>query len=248
MPDERSEAQANRELLAKLAREEDRVRDENEWMRLDQEAEAVAKRAERELRASIPVDAVRWVSPANADPLAPQDPERRARFEERLTLLVQDVLLDLLAWPSESLDDPQTSARERLSGNACTACRGSCCRSGGDHAYLTEETIARYVRAHPERSFQEILDAYVSCIPERTTVNSCIYHSETGCGLPRDLRSSTCNRYLCGKLQALKTSLSEEKPVPVFAVLFDDGRWVRTALIDTAGVTLLAEDPPDAPE
>ena len=235
-----------RELLAKLERDQERVRDENEYLRLDADAEAFAIRAERELRqeagGQIPGNAVRAVLPANADPVVPQDPSRRAAFVQHLTEILEGALLDqaqLQADPVE-VERPRTD-RDNLSANTCAACRGSCCRSGGDQAYLTEETMVRALQAHPDWSQAQILDSYLNCLPRESVENSCIYHSATGCGLPRDLRSSTCNRYLCGKLRNLQTGLPETSPPPILAVMFDCGKWSRSALIDPAGLKILSE-------
>ncbi len=242
----------NRNLLARLDREQERIRDENEWMRQDEEAEAFAKRAEGELREShggtIPLNTLRALLPANADPLIPQDPSRRALFAQHLAEIAEGAVLDYALLQSDPLDtDPMTSGRELLSSGACTACRGSCCRSGGDLAYLTEETIVRSLQAHPDRTIAQIMNSYLEHLPAESVVNSCIYHSGTGCGLPRSLRSSTCNRYLCGKLRNLRAALPESRPPPVLAVMFDAGKWTRTALIDETGVKILAEELPRDP-
>jgi len=236
-----------RDLLAKLDREQERVRDENEWMRLDAEVEAVANRVEREARehfgGQIPANAVRSVLPANADPLVPQDPSRRARFAQYLAEIAESAVLDQARLLSDPVDvESRTSGRECLSAGVCAACRGSCCRAGGDQAYLTEETMVRSLQAHPDWSLAQIMDAYLKHLPAETVLNSCIYHSATGCGLPRDLRSSTCNRYLCGKLKNLLAGLPEKSPPPVLGVLFDDGKWTRTALIAETGIKVLAEE------
>jgi hypothetical protein len=236
-----------RDLLAKLDREQERVRDENEWVRIDVEVEAFASRAERELRehfgGQIPVNAVRSVLPANADPLVPQDPSRRAHFAQHLAEITEAAILDEARLPSDPVDvEPRTNGRDSLSAGVCAACRGSCCRAGGDQAYLTEETMVRSLRAHPDWTLAQLMDAYLKHLPAETVLNSCIYHSAKGCGLPRDLRSSTCNRYLCGKLKNLLAGLPENSPPPILAVMFDDGKWTRTALIDEAGSRVLAEE------
>jgi len=238
-----TEAQDNRELLAKLEREQERVRDENEWIRVDAEAEAVAKQAERELRGTIPANSLRWILPANADPLAPQDPARRAEFARHLAEIAEGMLLDRTPLPTipQGIEAPAND-RDRLSVGACTACRGSCCRAGGDHAYLTEETLARVLHDHPDRTLAQVLETYLQLLPAETVRDSCVYHSATGCGLPRELRSETCNQYLCGKLRNLQAGLPENKPPPLLAVMFDDGKWARTALIDQNGVKILAEE------
>lgn len=242
-------AEYNRSLLSRLDQELERIQNENESLRLDAEAEAFAKRAERELRASlgaaIPAHAVRVILPANADPLAPRDPARAAELERHLTELVEGLVLSRERVEVEPAETPApANARETLSLNACGACRGSCCRSGGDHAYLTEETIARSLEAHPDWTLARIVGSYLEHLPAESTLNSCIYHGAAGCGLPRALRSSTCNRYVCGKLTALRGLVGEDPAPPILAMLFDRGRWSRTALLDETGVKILAEETP----
>jgi len=236
-----------RDLLAKLDREQERVRDENEWKRLDAKVEAFANRVEREVReqfgGQIPGNAVRSVLPANSDPLVPQDPSRRARFAQHLAEIAEAAVLDQAHLQSDPVDaEPRTNGRGSLSAGVCAACRGSCCRAGGDQAYLTEETMVRSLQAHPDWTLAQIMDAYLKHLPAESVLNSCIYHSATGCGLPRDLRSSTCNRYLCGKLTNLLAGLPEKNPPPVLAVMFDDGHWTRTALIGETSFKVLAEE------
>ncbi len=239
----------NRDLLAQLDREQERILDESEWMRRDDEAEAFAKRAERELRASlggmIPANAVRAIFPANTDPLAPQEPSRRAQFAQHLATMAEGAVLDRERLVTEpAVAEPPANGRETLSTRACAACRGGCCRAGGEHAYLTEETIARSLEAHPDWTLAQVMDSYLRHIPAVTYLNSCIYHAATGCGLPRELRSSTCNRYQCVKLIKLRAILPENNPSPVLALMFDRGQWARTALLDESGVRILAEEMP----
>lgn len=228
-----------RQLLARLDRDLERVSDENESLRPDPAAEEVARRAEREHRAELPPHALRAQLPANADPLAPQDPERREAFARHLSEIFSRPAAD----PPEAPDvEGPPTGRTALSAAACSACRGSCCRSGGDHAYLTEETVARVLQTRPGLDPAQLRDEYLRRLPERTILDSCIYHGASGCGLPREMRSTTCNRHLCGKLKGLLDVLPEDSPPPVLAVLFDGGRWVRTALLDEKGARLLAED------
>ena len=231
-------ARYNRDVLARQDREENRLHDENEWVRTDPKAEAVAKRAEKELRGTIPLLAVRALLPTNADPLAPQDPERRASFAKRLAEIAEG---SRKAVSEPRKPEPPPSGREALSVGVCTACRGSCCRSGGDHAYLTEETIAQVLTAHPDWTLPQLVETYLQHLPAESVANSCVYHSATGCGLPRTLRSETCNQHLCGKLKHLLSTLPEQNPPPVLGVLFDDGRWARTALIQDGDVRILAD-------
>ena len=53
----------------------------------------------------------------------------------------------------------------RVARTACSLCRGSCCRGGGDHGYMDERTMARVRRARPELDAREVLRLYVGLVP-----------------------------------------------------------------------------------
>ena len=86
---------------------------------------------------------------------------------------------------------------------ACTVCRGRCCLGGTAQAYISAEDVRRYVKAKPATTREEILEAYLNCLADVSYENSCIFHQEQGCGLPRHLRSATCNEFECLDLKAL---------------------------------------------
>lgn len=228
----------HRDLLEQLDREHDRIHSENEWLRADEGEHSFAVRSRREFRGMIPGNSVLALLPASADPLAGSDPSRREEFVRRLTETAGRALHPANPAP---VPEPPPAPSEAFVQSVCTGCQGSCCRSGSDHAYLTEETIARVLQDHPEWTLAQILESYVARLPAESIVDSCIYHSATGCGLPRELRSDTCNRYLCGKLRTLRDGRAESPAVPVFAVFFDRGRWARTALVDESGCRVLSD-------
>lgn len=87
---------------------------------------------------------------------------------------------------------------------ACTVCQGRCCACGGDHAYLSAETVRRYLAEHPEAREDQVFEAYNRCLREVTFENSCVYHQPDGCGLPRDMRSATCNSFECVEIRDLQ--------------------------------------------
>ncbi|MBL0938248.1 MAG: hypothetical protein IBJ03_05110 [Gemmatimonadaceae bacterium] len=93
-----------------------------------------------------------------------------------------------------------------LFGTACAACRGHCCRGGGEHAYLNERTMQEYRERHPSMSDEDIAEAYRSRLPARSQVPGCVYQGTKGCTLPRDMRSAICNSHLC---HGLKEALSQ---------------------------------------
>ncbi len=93
----------------------------------------------------------------------------------------------------EAQDDPLSLVA------ACIACGGNCCTTGlRHHAYLHAIDIAYYRHHRPDATPAEIIADYLSRIPRKSLVQSCLYLSDRGCTLPRDLRSTTCNRWQCG--------------------------------------------------
>lgn len=244
-------ADYDRELGERLDREQQWIQDEKEWVRSGLETEVLAKRTEAELRESlggtIPGNAVRVTLPSNVNPLAPQDPARRALFIQHLAEMAEGAVLDHEHLEAEPVGSASpASGRETLSQQACAACRGNCCRSGRTHAYLTEETVARSLAAHPDWKITQVMDAYLEHLPAVTYLNSCVFHAATGCGLPRALRSATCNGFRCAKLDTLRALIPENNPPPVLALMFDQGQWRGSALLDETGVKILAEAPPRA--
>jgi hypothetical protein len=84
--------------------------------------------------------------------------------------------------------------------NLCGHCRGACCNHGNTSAYLNADTILRTLRQRPGLTPEEILTDYLSHLRSETVADSCINHTGTGCCLPRDLRSDTCNGFFCDSL------------------------------------------------
>lgn len=224
------------------------VREESERNRRNWEVQEVAERQEAEWRerlgGELPANAVRALLPADRNPIAPQDPSRRDRLAQSLEALWRKASADSAPPVEEVAGVPAAAPRvEALSVAACGACRGVCCRKGADHAHLEEAAIRRYRRAHPDHTLEQMIDAYLSSVPPESVVDSCIYHSRTGCGLARELRSDACNNFWCSSQKELRASLPPDNPPPVLAILFDDARWARTALVDEKGMRILAEAP-----
>jgi hypothetical protein len=132
---------------------------------------------------------------------------------------------------------------------ACAACGGRCCRAGGDVAYLTADTVGDFVDAHPGLDGRRVAAAYLAHVPELTVPGSCVYHGAVGCGLPREMRSVVCNRFLCDglvELRALVRRRDEAPPGPArrdpgapapaaYLAVVTDGRVGRGALTLASG-------------
>jgi hypothetical protein len=77
--------------------------------------------------------------------------------------------------------------------------------------------------------------AYVARVPAATVPGSCVFHGADGCGLPREMRSDTCNRYLCDGLVELRAELGRRAAAgaparAAYVAVVEDGRVTRGAL------------------
>lgn len=105
---------------------------------------------------------------------------------------------------TETTDDEIELRFSRLNGSACGTCGGLCCNLGGDQAFLNVSKFTEVFAAQPDAGPEEIVDEYIAKIPTETFLDSCIFHGLHGCGLSKQQRSVTCNRYLCSSLQTLR--------------------------------------------
>ena len=90
----------------------------------------------------------------------------------------------------------------------CRTCRGACCKSGENHAYLTRAVLSRVKAEQRMANEASLLESYLDRVPEAAYQGSCIYHGSQGCALPRSMRSETCNRFLCYPLKQLGRDFS----------------------------------------
>ena len=131
-------------------------------------------------------------------------------------------------------------------GNGCAVCRGHCCFQGRGHAFIHVDTILGYMQRHPDQRPRDVLEAYVSRIGPKAYEDSCVYHAENGCTLPRDMRSKVCNGYLCKGLDEILDQLQDSSP-EVFVISVSDYDRdesgdppcpsTRVAVIDAQNVT-----------
>jgi hypothetical protein len=95
----------------------------------------------------------------------------------------------------------------KMSEQACGTCGGKCCNWGGDDAFLGVDKFREVLRARPNADPDTVVAEYMAHVPERTFRESCIFHGPLGCGLSRELRSITCNSYLCASLHELSNEI-----------------------------------------
>jgi hypothetical protein len=187
-------------------------------------------------RSGLTADAVEvFLLPYYAGRTAPMQPDRKDLLRDYLHRQLEAVAeLPALdgARPSET---DGTMPLERASLEAlCGACRGHCCRKGGEHAYLSPRTLQRILADDPAVSGKTLIDVYLSHVPARSYARSCIYHTLSGCALPRALRSETCREYFCPGMTAARASIAENPERPVIAV-FERGYNAPRVLMVQAG-------------
>jgi hypothetical protein len=140
---------------------------------------------------------------------------RRARYRLHLMRIIEEAQ----GMPAAAAPVAATaqSGGTGMAGGLCAFCGGGCCTMGGDQAYLSAATMRRYMDAHPDRSNEEVLSAYLGHVAPATRVRSCSNQTGTGCSLPREMRSDICNRFSCEPLARLEAA--EHGLQPVQAVL-----------------------------
>lgn len=146
--------------------------------------------------------------------------ERRSAFRAHLHQQYAAMTPDAPA-PSTTDRGPTTPIDVGL-GKICALCRGRCCGNGGNWAYITSATLAATT---PQATPHDIVERYMAHVPSHSHAGSCLFHTESGCALPRDLRSETCNRHLCPDLGRIAVSSIDEPGRPhIAAFVGPDGK------------------------
>lgn len=156
-------------------------------------------------------DIHRTVIPSGRKRIAPVTPQRMENYRAHLQKTV--AAAENVVSAAEIVEDQnlhyaadshrnnncfhRTPALQSVSDRLCTMCRGACCSSGGDHAYLSPLILRRILDNNPELRGDDIVAWYTSSVTAETIEGSCINQTATGCSLPRKLRSDTCNAYYC---------------------------------------------------
>lgn len=173
------------------------------------------------------------VIPTGMSRLAPLEKERIERYRTHLVDIIQtarnqvdssnvDVGQDFDAYErrikvDEKLDN--SPFLRSISDQLCCMCKGGCCTSGGDHAYLSAFTIRRYLDANPDVSDMEMQDLYLSNIGSESIAGACINQTTSGCALPKELRSDICSAFYCDSLKSYQNELFvENEPGVVLAI------------------------------
>lgn len=90
---------------------------------------------------------------------------------------------------------------QHISEDLCGLCKGGCCSTGREHAFISVVTIRRMLDASPELTRDEVVQTYLQYLPQESIAGACINQTATGCALPRHLRSDVCNGFFCDPLK-----------------------------------------------
>lgn len=163
--------------------------------------------------------------PRSERTLAPTPAERARRLRKHLVQALR--ALRVMKAPAPVPPEPALGGFvARVTQTACAMCQGWCCKGGGDHAYLDEQTLARVRAEQPDLDARAVLTLYIGRLPPAGYQGSCVFHGEQGCTLPRTLRSDVCNAYFCAGLDAFIGGGDLTTPAVVLA---GEGRRMRTS-------------------
>lgn len=172
--------------------------------------------------------------PANLRPIVALPEQRKRAFRDYLADLAGQAAAERASVEGPStmslLPDPpeqSSSTLDELLQRGCATCRGRCCNGGGEHAYLDVPTIARYMERHPNAGPREVLETYLSYLPHSAYEDSCVYHTETGCALPRELRSEVSAKFFCEDLWGFQRRFAQGPVGEVMFVAIEDLAVVR---------------------
>jgi len=176
--------------------------------------------------------------PAALRPATRLPQERLSALSDHLTQLVSAVREEEEEPPNATpLDETETDATDadRVAAffleQGCATCQGYCCLSGRNLAYLDKGMMSRYLAEQTPLEPTEVLSDFSSHVPEITCKDSCIYHGDRGCSLPREMRSSICNGFECVELGWLRDELAGPGPHRIFLVGVDKHRVIRYAFV-----------------
>jgi hypothetical protein len=186
-------------------------------------------------------DTVRLAVPSGPGRRVPLAQRRVTAYRQHLQTVVAEAMAgDEAAAPVKAAAKASASGSP-MQQHLCGLCGGGCCTHGGDHAYLTADTVRRVMRHHPQWSPADVVQAYLDRVAPRTERLSCINHTAGGCALPREMRSDTCNDFACAALTTLQRLPAEAADrYSVIAIRRRLGPWTRVPHAPDNAITAIA--------
>jgi hypothetical protein len=185
------------------------------------------------------------VLPAASQVLEEPSLDRRHRYREHVVGIIAAAFADGGDVTAPTHDESSPADPVPLAERFCALCRGGCCSMGGESAYLNVATIRRLMRLRPDLSPDRMSAEYLDRVRMKTVAGSCINHTPTGCGLPRELRSETCNAFYCKELRDWQARIaSGETPLGAVVVQRGEDNWSRDrsdVAHDVVGVSIVTD-------
>jgi len=163
---------------------------------------------------------------------------RKQKFLERLTRITEQLFNETgddrgsyVLYDEAAPTAPPDRLRDQVPIAACTLCRGWCCTGGGEHAFLDRDSLKYRSEQHGYASAEEMVAACRDWLPEATNDGSCVFHTEGGCNLPRQMRSFTCNSFLCAGLDHFENHPPDGEVTEIAIVAQRNGERKRVAAL-----------------
>jgi hypothetical protein len=172
-------------------------------------------------QADVPVGVV----PHQNKPLAPLSAERRAAFEVHLDATIEEGF----SIDPEEYDDRRNRAaidgpEMPIADAGCATCQGSCCKAGmAGQGFIDKWMVTSYRRTDPDPTPEGFRALYLGYLPETSVEDSCPYHTDRGCALPRKMRGTICNTFLCKGVKELMKLVQDDAASDVAIVAQHEG-------------------------
>ncbi len=192
---------------------------------------------------SFPEDVTLVVVPANMHQLTALPDSRKDAIENHIRAMTDKAL--------EQMQDPQPVRTDIIDPMStytvhpdvhdtllagCATCKGQCCNGGGECAFITAATVRNFLKNHSEIEPDNVAAHYLEYLPTDSYEDSCVFHAAGGCTLPREIRSDTCNNFLCGPLRNLQDQIKGKRKKTVFAVSISVEEIESYALIESGSI------------
>ena len=126
-------------------------------------------------------------------------------------------------------------AANAIAANLCALCRGRCCRLGRQgRAFLEPHHLRGWLDERPGATWADAVDHYLGLVPAVHLRQSCLFHGERGCVLPRERRSDVCNDFACDELGEARR-MADADPAAMAVVGIVESHGVRAAAQVSAG-------------
>jgi hypothetical protein len=123
-----------------------------------------------------------------------------------------------------------------LAAAVCAVCAGACCHRAGDHAFLDEAGIVRFMAQNPKMEPANIVSKYAAHLPMLSYADSCVYHAVDGCTLPRSLRADICNTYRCSGLKQAELWGCDDGTTRAYVVVRQDNIIKHSAFVQPGNI------------